>query len=95
MIDRFRPWVRPATTTVFVLFITGGGLFAALLESFWPGAGKRLVEIQAAWLRAIPDPAYQLMGATILGYFGAREAGRWAERKFTAAAAEKSNDEPG
>lgn len=92
MINRIRPWVRPATTIIFVLFITGNGFFAALLENFWPGAGYRLIALHHAWLRAIPDPAYQLMGATILGYFGAREAGKWAERRFAPPPQEQPDD---
>ncbi len=82
LLERFRAWVRPASVTACMLFILLGGYIAFGLELVSKGLGHTLIDIMGGWLRAIPDPAWQVIGATVLTYFGAREAGKWADRKF-------------
>lgn len=94
MIARIRPWVRPGITLAFVIFLLAGGYIAVLLDVIWPGMGARFVNLQASWLRAIPDATYQVMGTAILGYFGAREVGKWADKKF-AGESEKGAEDDG
>ncbi len=82
LLDRLQPWVRPATVAAMVGFVLLGGYLAALVEWAMPGAGFALVAVMAAWLDAIPDGAWGMITATVVGYFGAREAGKWADKKF-------------
>lgn len=92
MIDHVRKWVRPGTVLAFVLFLLTGGYIAGFAEMLRPGAGFTLINLQKDWLNAIPENAYNLFGAAIIGYFGAREVGKWAERKFVQPP-EKPDDE--
>ncbi|MXO64842.1 hypothetical protein [Altericroceibacterium endophyticum] len=82
-LETFRAWVRPASVTASFAFVLLGGYLAFVLEALAPGLGCTLIRIQGAWLSAIPDPAWQVIGGTVLAYFGAREVGKWADRKYS------------
>ena len=80
--ERFKQIIRPGVTLMFAMFVLSGGYIAAVIEAIHAGAGHGFVDIQGEWLRAIPDGAYQLFAATIMTFFGAREVGKWGDKKY-------------
>ena len=76
-----RNWVRPAIVAGFSGFILGGAVVTAGIGLVSEPAALRFAGSAGAWLRVIPDAFYQLIGALGVGYFAARSADKFTDKR--------------
>lgn len=76
---KLRDYIRPVTVAALLLLLLLGAVIAGALEVFVPGKGVQFTVGVAAWLRAVPDAYYQLLGALGLGYMAARSVDKKTE----------------
>lgn len=80
-LETLRDFIRPLSVFAMLLVMLLGAAIGGLLEAFLPGVGVRFTVGVAGWFKAIPDPYYQLTGATLVGYTVAREYGKSVQSK--------------
>lgn len=82
LLDRLQPWIRPAIVLSCLGFLLLGGYIAFALEQLRGGLGREFIAIMGAWLDAIPGEIVTGLFGILLAFIGAREAGKWAEKKY-------------